>query len=51
MLEKSTFEHQRSFQTLKEEVIGDESATRLKNLQIKFEAEALEQLRRVRSIA
>ena len=31
--------------TLKEEVLGEESATRLKNLQIKFEAEVLEQLK------
>ena len=33
----------------KEEVLGEESATRLKNLQIKFEAEALEQLKRAQA--
>ena len=42
-------EHQRTFQKLKEEVLGEESATRLKNLQIKFEAEALEQLKQAQA--
>ena len=42
-------EHQRTFQTLKEEVLGEESATRLKNLQIKFEAETLEQLKQAQA--
>jgi len=42
-------EHQRAFQTLKEEVLGEESATRLKNLQIKFEAETLEQLKQAQA--
>ena len=41
--------HQRAFQMRKEEVLGEESATRLKNLQIKFEAEALEQLKRAQA--
>lgn len=41
--------HQRRFQELKEEVRGEESATRLKNLQIRFEAEALEQLKKAQA--
>ena len=46
---EKALEHQRTFQKLKEEVLGEESATRLKNLQIKFEAEALEQLKQARA--
>lgn len=41
--------HQRHFQTIREEVVGEESATRLKNLQIKFEAETLEQLKQAQA--
>ena len=46
---EGALEHQRAFQTLKEEVLGEESATRLKNLQIKFEAETLEQLKQAQA--
>ena len=42
-------EHQRAFQALKQEVLGEESATRLKNLQLKFEADALEQLKQAQA--
>lgn len=41
--------HQRRFQEVKEEVLGEESATRLKNLQIRFEAEAHEQLKQAQA--
>ena len=41
--------HQRHFQRIKEEVVGEESATRLKNLQIKLEAESLEQLKQAQA--
>lgn len=41
--------HQRQFHTIKEEVVGEESTTRLRNLQIKLEAEALEQLKRAQA--
>jgi signal transduction histidine kinase len=37
--------HHREFQRLKEEVIGEESATRIKNFQIRLESESLEQLK------
>lgn len=46
---EKALEHQRAFQRLKEEVLGEESATRLKNLQIKFEAETLEQLKQAQA--
>ena len=38
-------EHHRAFQQVKEEVLGEESNTKLQNLQIKFEAETLEKIR------
>lgn len=38
-------EHHRRFHELKEEVQGEQSATKLKNLQIRFEAETHEQLK------
>ena len=42
---RKALEHHRAFQQVKEEVLGEQSNTRLKNLQIKFEAEALERLK------
>jgi len=46
---EKALEHQRMFQAIKEEVLGEESATRLKNLQIRIEAEALEQLKQAQA--
>ena len=42
---RKALEHHRAFQRVKEEVLGEQTNTRLKNLQIKFEAEALERLK------
>ena len=42
---RKALEHHRAFQQVKEEVLGEQTDTRLKNLQIKFEAEALERLK------
>ena len=42
---RKALDHHRAFQQVKEEVLGEQSNTRLKNLQIKFEAEALERLK------
>ena len=46
---RKALEHERRYQTTKEEVLGEESATKLKNLQIKFEAEAIEQLKQTQA--
>ena len=46
---EKALDHQRKFQEIKEGVLGEESATRLKNLQIKIEAEALEQLKQAQA--
>ena len=42
---RRALEHHRTFQRVKEEVLGEQTNTRLKNLQIKFEAETLEKLK------
>ena len=42
---RKALEHHRAFQRVKEEVLGEQTNTKLKNLQIKFEAEALEKLK------
>ena len=46
---KEALHHHREFERLKEEVLGEESATRLKNLQIKLEAEAVETLKQAQA--
>ena len=42
---RKALEHHRAFQRVKEEVLGEQTNTKLKNLQIKFEAEVLEKLK------
>lgn len=42
---RKALEHHRAFQQVKEEVLGEQTNTRLKNRQIKFEAGALERLK------
>ncbi len=46
---EKALQHQKAFQKLKEEVFGEENATRLKNLQIKIEAETHEQLKQAQA--
>lgn len=41
--------HHREFARIKEQVLGEESATKLRNLQIKFESEALESLKQAQA--
>lgn len=42
---RKALEYHRAFQRVKEEVLGEQTNTELRNLQIQFEAEALENLK------
>jgi signal transduction histidine kinase len=46
---RKALEHHRRFERVKEEVLGEESATRLKNLQIGLESETLDQLKQAQA--
>jgi signal transduction histidine kinase len=46
---RRALEHHRSFERVKEEVLGEETITRLKNLQIQLESETLTQLKQAQA--